>query len=138
MNKELMEFIADEIKNYKRYKAVLETIQNEIPGIQAAVITDMPRAITNKFHSSTESQALFNRDESELKQNIKRIEIWLGYLNDEERHVTEEFYIHNRSYAVISHRWSKENNAIYSSAFWKYKRKQALRKICDLFMQNNS
>ena len=129
MKKELYEFIINELKAYKMNKSILENIHNECClGISAQKLSDMPRSVTNKFSSITENQAFNNKAFMELNQDIRRVEIWLYYLNDEERHVIEGLYIHNRSYNTLSNSWK----IYYSRDSWSKKKNIALNKIKDL------
>lgn len=129
---DIIGYIIGELKAYKRNKAIYQTILLQAPSIQAQVLSDIPRSVTNKFSSSTENQALFNQDHAQLEKEIKQVEIWLGYLQEEERFVIEQFFMENRSYATISHRWSQKGYPIFSGKFWKRKSKIALSKIASI------
>lgn len=126
MKKDVYEFIINELKAYKMNKATLETIKNEcLLGISAQQISDMPRNVTNKFSSMTENQAFNMQAYNELEKDIKRVEIWLNCLHDEERHMIEGFYIHDRTYNTIIQQWK----TFYSKEFWKKKKVSGLNKI---------
>lgn len=131
--KTIEEVVIQELTEYKLNKATYELMQNDSGiSISAQVIPEVPRSVTNKFTSATENQAFNRKDSDELERDIKRVDIWLTYLEDEEEFAIRNFYIHNKSYNTISFRWHRQGGLIYSSIFWKRKRKEALHKIIDL------
>ena len=133
MQKDLYEFIIKELKAYKMNKAVLETLHNETSlGVSAQQLSQVPRSVTNKFSSMTENQAFAQAPDTEIKRDIKRVEIWLECLKDEERYMIENFYVYDRTYNTIIVRWKME----FSREFWKKTRISGLNRIAEII--NNS
>ena len=129
MQKQLYEFIIKELKAYKMNKAVIETLHNEcMIGISAQQLSEVPRSITNKFSSMTENQAFGQTPDMELRRDIKRVDIWLECLCDEERYMVENFYIHGRTYNTIINNFRID----HSIDFWRKKRISGLNNICDI------
>jgi hypothetical protein len=131
--KELINYIILEISSYKLYKALLEQTRLEDVGVDAQKYYETPRSITNRFFSVTENLALYKRDEMSLIRSIKQVDNWLQMLDDDERHVTYNFYVNNRTYNTIANIWNSEHKVYYSLGHWKKKRKAAINKICQLF-----
>ena len=128
MQKELYEFIIKELKAYKMNKAVLETLQNETGlGVSAQQLSQVPRSVTNKFSSMTENQAFGQAPDIEIRRDMKRVEIWLELISDEERYMVNNFYIEGRTYKTIIQNW----HADFTVRYWRRKRIQALGKICE-------
>lgn len=134
INRKIIDYIICELKAYKRNNAIYQSIVNDCVGLSACVISDIPRTVTNKFSSTTENNALYNKDAVSLEREIKRIDIWLNCLDDEERFVVENIYINNRSYNTVIGRWHKEHNIIYSERRWKNKRRSAIKKIYEILV----
>lgn len=107
----------------KEYK---ESHNEAIEGLcmNASVISDMPKSITNKFHSKTETAAMNYREEYihsndfdviEIKGNIEqikkdieqdiieveRVEAMLTSLNYQERFIVEQYYIHGLKWPYV-------------------------------------
>lgn len=133
MTKELINFVIDELKNYKLNKAIFNSIilENNIE-ISAITISDIYYSKTNKFNSITENLALNNKLE-QLEREIKRVENWLNILNEKELFIIKNFYIENKSYNIISHNWLIHYKYYYSIQSLKKLRKNSLFKICNVF-----
>jgi hypothetical protein len=128
MQKDLYEFIIKELKAYKMNKAVLETLHNETSlGVSAQQLSEVPRSVTNKFSSMTENQAFGQTPDMEIRRDMKRVEIWLELISDEERYMISNFYIEGRTYKTIISNWRAE----YTVRYWRRKRIQALQKVCE-------
>ena len=124
--------VIETLKGYKRLIAIHESLLNDYEGVlQAQVITDMPRA--NGVHSQTESAMLkLDREMKEIKKDIKRVNIWLNYLNEEERFVVEQIYFEERFINHIINKWCNMGKEYHGSTYWKNKHREAIRKITQL------
>jgi ArpU family phage transcriptional regulator len=133
MEKEVISYVETELMAYKKNKSIYSgmALENNI-SISAQFLSDMPRSVTNRFHSVTENQALANRL-YDLEKDIRRVDGWLEHLLEEERFVINNHYMEKRSYNVIAHKWNTLGNPIYSPMYWKTKRKNALHSICQIF-----
>jgi exo-beta-1,3-glucanase (GH17 family) len=123
------EQIVETLKNYKRVVAIYESLQNEYEGvIQAQVISDMPKA--HGVHSQVESAyTKLEYELKELQKEIKRVQIWLNYLTEEERFIVEQIYIEERYYAIAGNKWCGMGREYHSESYWKRKKKDGIRKI---------
>jgi hypothetical protein len=127
----ITQHIMSELKNYKHNLALLKIIENEPQGIQASVITGMPTS--NSRNSTTEQNALCNKDAEKLTREIKTVEIWLELLDDKELFVVNQSLIHGRSYNTCVHLYYREFGIIFSQRFWKYKKRQGIERIEKLY-----
>jgi ArpU family phage transcriptional regulator len=129
--KTLSEFLIQELQNYKRMKGILGILTDDI-GVQAQCLSDMPHSQTNKFSSVVENTAFqHQRNKKELKKDIKRIDICLSALFEDECFVIRQFYVENQTYNTISERWHNQTKRFYGKDYWISKRKKALKKMCE-------
>ena len=126
------EEVISTLKDYKRMVAIHEGLLNDYDGIlQAQVLSDMPKG--NGIHSQTETAMLkLEYEIKELKKEIKRVQIWLNYLNEEERFVVEQIYFEDRFINHIINKWCNMGKEYHGSTYWKNKNREAIRKITQL------
>jgi hypothetical protein len=123
-------------KNIALYQSLLNNFDDEV-SIKAQSLTNMPKG-SSGFNSVVENHVVKNKklqNDTELKdlyKQIKKVNIWLDYLTDEQKFVVEQIYFEERTYSIISHRWGSRGNPIYSSGYWKTKRREAIKKISEL------
>ena len=124
--------IISTLKDYKRLIAIHESLLNDYEGVlHAQVLTDMPRA--HGVHSATESAMnKLGHEVNEIKKEIKRVQIWLNYLNEEERFVIEHIYFEERFINHIINKWCNLGKEYHGSTYWKNKHRDAIRKITHL------
>lgn len=133
LRQDLLDFIVQQLREYKINKEIIEHLQNEDISIEAVALSEMPKSVTNKFHSVTENIALWKREEAEVSKSIKRVESWLRLLNYIEEYVVFNFYIEEWTYNKIVEEWKRKEGIYYSDRFWKFKKKDALKKIHDFY-----
>jgi ArpU family phage transcriptional regulator len=126
----VINWIIDELRHYKTYEAILmELLKEHSTGEdyqpQATVIKDIPTSITNKFHSKTESLALYNNEIRSIDKAIERIRAWLHILDEDEKIIITKKYIQNIPTKKIIDNW---HNEICENS-WHIIRRSALRCI---------
>jgi hypothetical protein len=128
------ELIIDLLVNYSRNKAILEQlrIENDV-SINASVVNDIPRSITNKFFSVTESLALWKQEETELERSVNLVDTWLSSLSYMQCYMLTKKYILGYSYRMITEDWRKMYGDIYSERYWRNKRNEAVNYISKLY-----
>lgn len=131
--KEILTFIENELKNYKKNISVLNSIilENDIE-LPSTALKEVYYSRTNKFSSITENMALNNKLE-ELEKEIKRVENWLNRLNERESFVIKNIYLENKSYNSIAQNWHLANNYYLSITTLKRIKNTALDKIYVVF-----
>jgi ArpU family phage transcriptional regulator len=130
--------IIEMLENYNRHKIVLEELEREgIIGISAQVLSETPRSVTNKFHSITETLALWSPEKDELMRSIAIVDTWLNNIPYLYKFILTQIYIQRNSYYIISSIWKKEHDVIQSDRFWKYKRKEAISYIADAYKKSS-
>jgi ArpU family phage transcriptional regulator len=129
----IIEFVEKELAGYRKNKSIYESIKNENNiSLSASMISDIPKTITNKFSSMTENQAIINRL-GDLEKEIRRVDIWINSLQDEEKFVVTNIYLEGKSYHVLANKWNLSGNPYFSVSYWKKKRKYAIKYICEIF-----
>lgn len=135
---DMITYIIDELKSYKRYKALLKQSELECVCIPAQVLKETPRSTTNKFSSMTENSAIYGTVEQRtLIDKIAMIDNWLEYLPPPESHVLEYLYVQNmisstNVYRQVNDGWFDKYDTYYSDSYWKGVRKKALSKLVNL------
>ena len=126
------ESVINTLKEYKRLVAIHEGLLNDYDGVlQAQVLSDLPKG--NGVRSQTEiASEKIKYEIRELEREIKRVSIWLNYLNDEERFVIEQIYFEERFINHIINKWCNAGREYHGSTYWKNKHREALKKLTHL------
>ena len=121
------------LRNYMRYKEILQQIQIDFMTIQAYQYSDVPLSVTNKFNSIVENIVMWRQEESHLEKVINLVESWLRFLQNEKRFAIDGYYIQGKTYTQLAREWEKENDILYEWYYWSRKRKEAIRDICKMY-----
>ncbi len=124
--------VINTLRDYKRLIAIHESLINDYEGVlQAQTISDMPTG--NSLSNPTEKAILkLDRGLEELKREIRRVQIWLNYLSEEERFIVEQIYIEERFINIASNKWCSMGREYHSNWYWKSKKKDAINKIIEI------
>jgi hypothetical protein len=126
---DIKKYVEQELYNYSNNVRILSELKHEGKNISSSKINIVPASRTNKFVSSTETLALNeNKDIKTIKQDIRRVDIWLGALKEQQLHVVKGVYIDRLSMNSIIARYNKR----YSSSIWEARRKEGIKTICDV------
>jgi hypothetical protein len=124
----IKKYVEAELYNYSNNIKILSELKHEGKNISSSSI-NVSVSKTNKINSSTETLALSeNKDIKSIKKDIKRVEVWLSVLNDSELHAIKGVYIDKLSMNSIIKGWYQ----VYSPSVWETRRKQGIKKICEV------
>jgi hypothetical protein len=126
------EYVVDMLRDYKRLIALKNELEYQYDGVlNAQVLSDMPKG----SGLSDPIQSALNKIEAEKKQlelDIKRINDWVEYLNEEEKFAITQLYFEERYFGQITNKWATLGKEYYSTEYWKRKVKKAVNKIMNI------
>lgn len=126
------EYVINALRDYKRLIVLKNELEYKYDGVlNAQVLTDMPKGTG----LSDPIQTALNKIAAEKKQlelDIKRINDWVNYLNEEESFVIKQIYFEQRFISHVINRWVNAGNEYHGSAYWKKKHRESLKKICEM------
>lgn len=128
------EYVIDILKSYKKLIALKNELIYDFDGyISALRIDGMPKATekSDPIQTAIRKQRAEIRD---VKREIKRIENWMEYLDDRERHYLTEVYINNRFRLHAQNSWTSKHNEYISRRSWGNIRHSALKKLTELIL----
>lgn len=120
------------LKSHKKIIALYESLLNEYDGfLNAQQISDMPKgsSVSSPIENATHK---LNAELKELNKEIRKVNIWLKYLTQEERFVIEQLYFEQRFINQIINRWTSQGYEYHGFTYWKTKHREAIKKITDL------
>ena len=142
MNREEMDIIA-QLEEYKANVARRDILKNDMdddPFIKAMVLSDMPSAHGEVF-SKTEAAAISDQPSvieleiRSLSKEIKRVDIWLNFLLEEEKFAVINFYMEKKTYRQIIRKWDTLHGVDFSKFYWRGKKISGIKKIAYLSLK---
>lgn len=123
--------VIERLKAHKGNIAIHETLINDYSATLKASSLDS-KVQTSNVSDLGDVVEKINKELEDLEKEIKRVQIWLNYLTEEERFYIDCYYIQSISTTSIITRWCNAGNSFRSEFFWKKRKYAALEKIIAL------
>lgn len=128
------QYIIDTLRDYKRLIALKNELECDFDGYLTAVRIDgMPKG----SGVSEPIETVIKRKRLEIKEvnrQIKRVNGWLAYLDDRERHYLTEIYIHNRFKTQAQNKWYTDTKEYIGRKTWLNTHTSGINKIRKLML----